>query len=135
MGGWLYGPYVNDNHYAGLMELLVPIPLVLSLSRLAHQKERIAAGIASTIMIGTVFLSGSRGGMLAIFVELVVFAVVLLRQKKGMRLAVSTAAFAIVLISLLSWLGGKELTSRVSSISSEARSEISGGMRLSIDRD
>ena len=135
MGGWIYGPYVNHNHYAGLMELLVPIPLVLSLSRLAHQKERIAAGIAATIMIGTVFLSGSRGGMLAIFVELVVFSVVLLRQKKGMRLAVSTAAFAIVLISLLSWLGGKELTSRVSSISSEARSEISGGMRLSIDRD
>jgi len=36
---------------------------------------------------------------------------------------------------LLAWLGGKELTTRVASISTEARSEISGGMRLSIDRD
>jgi len=35
MGGWIYGPYVNHNHYAGLMELLVPVPLVLSLTRLA----------------------------------------------------------------------------------------------------
>jgi O-antigen ligase len=135
MGGWIYGPYVNHNHYAGLMELMVPIPLVLSLTRLAGEKERIAAGIAAAIMVGTVFLSGSRGGMLAIFIELVVFGVVLLRQRRSLRIAVGVAAFAVVLVSLLTWLGGKELTSRVSSISTEARSEISGGMRLSIDRD
>jgi len=135
MGGWIYGPYVNHNHYAGLMELLVPIPLVLSLTRLAGEKERLAAGVAAAIMVGTIFLSGSRGGMLAIFVELVVFVVVLLRQKKKIRIAVSAVAFAVVLVTLLTWLGGKELTSRVSSISTETRTEISGGMRLSIDRD
>src|SRR5215471_10692589 len=39
LGGWIYGPYVNHNHYAGLMELLVPIPLVISLSHLAHEKK------------------------------------------------------------------------------------------------
>jgi len=135
MGGSLYGPYVNHNHYAGLMELLVPIPLVLSLTRLAEEKERIAAGIAAAIMVGTVFLSGSRGGMLAIFAELLVLAVVLIRQKKGVRVAIAAGAFAIVLVSLLTWLGGKELTNRVSSISTEAHSEITGGTRLSIDRD
>ena len=36
---------------------------------------------------------------------------------------------------MLTWLGGKELTARVSSISTESRTEISGGMRSSIDRD
>jgi O-antigen ligase len=134
-GGWIYGPYVNHNHYAGLMELLVPIPLVMSLSRLAPEKERIAAGIAAAVMVVTIFLSGSRGGMLAVFVELVFFVIVLLRQRKSLRIAVGAAAFAIVLVSLLAWLGGKELTSRVSSISTETRTELSGGMRLSIDRD
>ncbi len=92
MGGWIYGPYVNHNHYAGLMELLVPIPLVLSLSRLTYEKERIAAGVAAAVMIGTIFLSGSRGGMVAIFVELVIFAVILLRQKKGVRIAIAASA-------------------------------------------
>ncbi len=135
MGGWIYGPYVNHNHYAGLMELLVPIPLVLSLSHLAPDKERMAAGVAAATMVATIFLCGSRGGMLATFVQLVVFAVVLLRRQKRMRVAISLAAFAIVLVSLLIWLGGKELTTRVSSISTEARTEISGGTRLSIDRD
>ena len=142
MGGAIYGPYVNHNHYAGLMELLVPIPLVLSLGRLAGEKERVAAGIAAAIMVGTVFLSGSRGGMIAIFVELIVFAIMLLRQrvvqlrqKRGLWIAVNVAAFSVVLISLLIWLGGKELTSRVSSIATETHTELSGGMRVSIDRD
>lgn len=135
MGGWIYGPYVNHNHYAGLMELLVPIPLVIFLTRLAGEKERTAAGIAAAIMVGTVFLSGSRGGMLAISVELAIFAAMLLRQRRSFQVAIGVSAFAIVLVGLLIWLGGKELTSRVSSISTETRSEISGGMRLSIDRD
>jgi O-antigen ligase len=135
LGGWIYGPYVNHNHYAGLMELLVPIPLIIALSRLVHEKTRIAAGIAAAIMVGTIFLSGSRGGMLAIFVELAVLGVVLSRQEKKTRIALGVGAFAVVLISLLAWLGGKELTTRVTSISTEAKGEISGGMRLSIDRD
>jgi len=135
IGGWIYGPYVNHNHYAGLMELLVPIPLILSCTRLAHEKERIAAGIAAAAMTGTVFLCGSRGGMLALLAEFVVLAVVAVRQKKGARLAVGVGAFAVVLLSLLTWLGGKELTARVTSIPTEARSEISGGIRLTIDRD
>jgi O-antigen ligase len=135
-GGRIYGPYVNANHYAGLMELLAPIPLVLALSRLGEEKERIAAGIVAAVMVVTIFLSGSRGGMLAIFVEVAVLAVVLLRQKKRLiRVTVGMAAFAVVLVSMLFWLGGKELTARVSTISTESRTEISGGMRLSIDRD
>ncbi len=135
LGGWIYGPYVNHNHYAGLMELLVPIPLVLALTRLAEDKERIAAAVAAAVMVGTVFLSGSRGGMLAITVELAILAVLLFRQRKGVRIAIGLGAFAIVLVGMLTWLGGKELTNRVSSISTESRTEISGGMRRSIDRD
>ena len=135
MGGWIYGPYVNHNHYGGLMEILVPVPLVIAASQLAHDKTRIAAGIAATIMVSTIFLSGSRGGMLAIFMELAVFIALLSRQKRAVRFALGGGAFAIVLVCLLVWLGGHELTTRVTSISSEAKGEISGGMRLSIDRD
>jgi len=135
MGGNIYGPYVNHNHYAGLMELLLPIPLVLSLTQLAHERERTAAGVAAALMAGTLFLSGSRGGMLAILVELALLSVLLVRQKKGVRLAAGAAGFVAVLLVLLVWVGGRELTHRVSTISTEARTEISGGMRLSIDRD
>jgi hypothetical protein len=44
-GGWIYGPYVNHNHYAGLMEMLFPIPLVFAFTRFARGRERwLAAG-------------------------------------------------------------------------------------------
>jgi O-antigen ligase len=134
-GGWLYGPYVNHNHYAGLMEMLIPIPLVISLSHLAHEKERLAGGIAAAVMTGTVFLSGSRGGMLAVLTEFLLLGILVTRQKRGARTAVGVGVFAIGLLSLLTWLGGKQLTTRMFSIGRETRTEISGGMRLSIDRD
>ncbi len=82
-GGWIYGPYVNHNHYAGLMEMLVPIPLIVSLTRLAPPKVRAVAAAAAAVMVGTIFLSGSRGGMLAIVVELVILASLLVKQKRG----------------------------------------------------
>jgi len=139
MGGAIYGPYVNHNHYAGLMELLMPVALVLSLTRLSGERERIAAGLAAAIMAVTVFLSGSRGGMIAISIELVLFFLLFLRQgvplfrnKYGKWVAAGIAAFAFVLVI---WLGGRELTSRVSSIATETHTELSGGMRISIDRD
>ena len=135
LGGRIYGPYVNHNHYAGLMEMLVPIPLVIALSRLAAEKARIAAGVAAAIMVGTIFLSASRGGMLSVFAELAVVGFMLLRQKRSLRMAVAAGSFVVVLISLLVWLGGKELTHTVGSISREAREEISGGVRLSIAKD
>jgi len=134
-GGWIYGSYVNHNHYAGLMELLMPIPLVLSFTHMLHHKERNAARIAAATMAGTVFLCGSRGGMLAVLAEFIVLAVILVRYKKGTRIALGVGAFAIVLVCLLAWLGGAHLIERISSISTETRTEISGGMRLSIDRD
>ena len=81
-GGYVFGPYVNHNHYAGLMEMLIPIPLVLSLTTLTHARERLVAAGAAAVMAGTVFLSGSRGGMLALLVEFIVLAVVLVKQRR-----------------------------------------------------
>ena len=50
-GGAIYGPYVNHNHYAGLMEMLTPFPLVLAASRFTegtpqdrHDRNRRAHG-------------------------------------------------------------------------------------------
>jgi O-antigen ligase len=135
LGGWIYGPYVNHNHYAGLMEMLIPIPLMISLSHLADEKVRIAAGVGAAVMIGTVFLSGSRGGMIAVLAELFILAFLVLRRRRSVRIMIGSAAFIVLLFSMLAWLGGEQLTSRVSSITTETHTELSGGMRLSIDRD
>lgn len=134
MGGWIYGPYVNHNHYAGLMEMLVPIPLVLSLTRLASTKARNVAAAAAAVMVGTIFISGSRGGMLAMVVELVVLSALLVKQKRGMRTAIGLGVFLAIVVGMLTWLGGGELSRRIATVS-PSRSELASDIRSYINRD
>jgi O-antigen ligase len=134
MGGWIYGPYVNHNHYAGLMEMLVPIPLVLSLTRLASSRARTAAAAAAAVMAGTIFLSGSRGGMLAIVVELLVLAGLLIKQKRGLRTAIGVTVFMAIIAGLLVWIGGAELSRRIASAGPQ-HSELASDIRSYINRD
>lgn len=134
-GGWIYGPYVNHNHYAGLMEMLVPIPLVLCQTRFAQGPARNGAIAAAAIMTGTIFLSGSRGGMLALIAELAVLGVVLLRSWRTPRATAGVGAFLAIVIGLLVWIGGGELSKRLMSIHAETKTELSGGTRASINKD
>ena len=134
-GGQIYGPYVNHNHYAGLMEMLTPFPLVLALSRHARgNRKLVVAGIAA-LMAGTIFLSGSRGGMLAFGVQVIVLAVLLRPQRGAWKQPLAIGVFLVVMIGFLIWIGGNELTRRLVSIQSETRQELTGGVRLTIDRD
>jgi O-antigen ligase len=134
MGGWIYGPYVNHNHYAGLMEMLIPIPLVLSLTRLASAKSRAAAAAAAAVMVGTIFLSGSRGGMMAIVAELVILAALLVKQKRGLRTAIGIGVFLALVAALLVWVGGPELSKRLAT-AGPSHSEIPSDIRSYINRD
>ncbi len=133
-GGSVYGPYVNHNHYAGLMELLVPIPLVLSLSGLASSKNRAAAAAVAAIMVATIFLSGSRGGMVAIVAELLFLAVLLIKQKSGLRAAIGIGVFLVVVVGLLTWVGGGELSKRFATLG-PSHAELSKDNRFDINRD
>lgn len=134
-GGWIYGPYVNHNHYAGLMEMLVPIPLVASFTSFLHGRDKILAASAAAIMGGTIFLSGSRGGMLAFMVEVGVMIGILTLRKRGARTGLVLGAFVVVLFGVVAWIGGGEIASRLGTIGTEARHELDGGMRLGIDHD
>jgi O-antigen ligase len=134
-GGWIYGPYVNHNHYAGLMEMLVPIPLVFSLTRGARGPRKILAGIAAALMASTIFLSGSRGGMLAFVMQVALLAVIVVWRQKNPKVTLALATFLVIGVGLVLWLGGSELAQRLASIHAETRTELSGGIRIAIDRD
>jgi O-antigen ligase len=134
MGGWIYGPYVNHNHYAGLMELLVPIPLVVSLTRMTAPKVRAVAAAAAAVMVGTIFLSGSRGGMLAIVAELILLAALLAKQKRGLRTAIGIGVFLTIVAALIVWIGGAELSRRIASVG-PGHADLSSDIRAYINRD
>jgi O-antigen ligase len=129
---WPYGPYVNHNHYAGLMEMLIPIPLVMSLRRNMEVSRRILLGFAAVVMGASLFLSQSRGGMLALLIELGVLVVVAARRNRAALIALGV--FAIVCVGMLVSVGGGELGHRIASMQSPLDAQLSGS-RITIARN
>lgn len=134
-GGWIYGPYVNHNHFTGLMEMLAPIPLVILASSRVRGAHKAMATLAAAVTASTIFLSGSRGGMVAFSVQMGLLATVLIRRKKSRKTTLALGTFLLIAFGLATWLGSAELAERVASIHSETRAELSAGTRLNIDRD
>jgi O-antigen ligase len=134
-GGWIYGPYVNHNHYAGLMEMLTPIPLVISFAGGVRGPRKLLAILAAAVMASTIFLSGSRGGMVAFAAQMALLVTFLIKQRQSWKATFALGSFLIIALGLLAWLGGGELADRVAGIHSATQTELSGATRLNMDRD
>ncbi len=134
-GGWIYGPYVNHNHYAGLMEMLVPVPLIFSFSRYAHGRERWIGASAAALMAATIFLSGSRGGMMAFAVQMAIFIWLFFRESRQKGLAFLLGAFLVIALAMVAGTGGSEVSARLFSSVPDRHVEVANDTRLRIDRD
>jgi O-antigen ligase len=69
-----FGPFVAHNHFAGYMELLLPIPIAMVVLRVGRSEARIFYGFAAAVMGGAAIASLSRGGFISLFVQLVFLA-------------------------------------------------------------
>jgi O-antigen ligase len=118
------------------MEMLTPFPLVLAATRFTDGNRKIVVAGIAALMAASIFLSGSRGGMAAFVAQIIVLGVLLLRKREGgWKQPLMLGAFLALVIAFLVWMGGNELARRLISIHSEAREEIAGGVRVTIDRD
>ncbi len=100
-GGSVYGPYVNRNHYAGLMEMIFPISLVMGLQVGEALGKRALWMFITVVMVGSIVLSQSRGGMAASSAEIIVLAVYVARRNRPVVLGIVgvvilTASFVVV---------------------------------------
>jgi O-antigen ligase len=105
-GGYVFGPYVNRNHFAGLMELWAPLAFGLALAPGNTFTRRWAWGAAGLVMVLAVVVSGSRGGTLALAVGLAVLGCVVAALRGGRRVLL-VALGVITLLAAGTWaLGG-----------------------------
>ena len=73
-GRWVQGPFVNHNHFAGYLELIVPIPLAL-IATGAVKESRVVYGFAAVVMIIATIFSASRGGIISLSIAFIFIAV------------------------------------------------------------
>lgn len=135
-GGSIYGPYVNHNHYAGLMEMLAPIPLVLCLSNSVPGGKRLLYGAAALAMSTSLFLSGSRGGAVGFLAELLMLAVIFgIRERRNPRRTWRQLVILCgLLAALLFSLGNERMWTGLADLARGYNNEVAGG-RWAIDRD
>ncbi len=75
--GYLFGPYVNHNHYAGLMEALLPLTTGSLLTLPEGHKWKPIGMFALLVGLSSVLLCGSRSGTLAALLELAMFLLIM----------------------------------------------------------
>jgi len=131
-GGIPFGPYVNRNHFAGFIELVIPVALVpLALGKV--RKERwYVVGIFALVPIGALFLSASRGGIVSFAAELAVLVLLMALRRTAGRHAVAGGLVLLLAFLLVSWLGVRRVLDRFSSLQSL---EVTAGKRGSMRQD
>ena len=125
--GAVYGSYVNHNHYAGLMEMLVPFPLVIGMGHLLTGGKRALVVFCAVLMAGTIFLSGSRGGMIAFVLEIVLLAALTLRKRRSPRMALGSMAVCVLVLAFLVFLGKGQVLGRLGDLDPGIRLDITKG--------
>lgn len=121
-----FGPFVNRNHFAGYMELLLPWPVIVMMSR-RRWEEKFFYGFAAAWMAMSAVFSQSRGGMISILAQLMFLAAFSPRDSQeyltedSARSRLGTfwlrgGAIAVMVLAIaggVSWLGSERVTDRL----------------------
>jgi O-antigen ligase/Flp pilus assembly protein TadD len=135
-----FGPYVNRNHYAGLMEMLFPLALALACAlrpsrQFGSRREKILGFFddddfllfillcfSAVLMALSVFMSLSRGGIFSLCLSLLFFVLVASRTVstgRKTRFVPITAILVCATVMAVSWFGWDKVESRFSQLETE----------------
>ncbi len=127
-----FGPFANHNHFAGYMEMLIPVPVGLMIARAARAEMKWLYGFAATMMGIAIVVSLSRGGMIGLaaamsFVLLMSTRLRLPNRRGGLigktfgarrlpQIASQAAIVAVIVAVILAgifWIGAEPVINRV----------------------
>src|SRR5215510_2577879 len=117
-----FGPFVNHNHFAGYLGMIVPIPVALIWNRSVRGELAVAYGFAAAVMSIATIVSLSRGGIISL-VSGVIFvglfglnSIVRRHEKKKMMILASRAAVIGLLLATIGagvvWIGAESVIKR-----------------------
>lgn len=136
-GGTPMGPYVNRNHYAGLMEMIFPLVLSMflayrprimkvSFKRMIadffNQKrinDHFFYGTAAILIATSILLSLSRGGILSLSISMIFFSVLLIFKAKQRRAGLFIGFIVISIIFLTGTSGWDAIFKRFENLQNQ----------------
>lgn len=134
-GGTPFGPYVNRNHFAGLMEMLIPLSIGMLLrfspplsfkkglryglsEFMRHERANISIlSITSVvIMITALFVSLSRGGIIGLSLSMLLFGIMLLMRNSTKKKGLLIVLISSITILTVGWFGWEKIIERFESL-------------------
>jgi len=101
-----FGPYVNRNHFAGFVELTLPVGLALMAFRGLRRDLVPLTTLLTIVPISAIMLSGSRGGIISFGFEVGVLALLVRRKRALDRSGLTAIAIvALAAVALVVWVG------------------------------
>jgi O-antigen ligase len=131
-GGIPFGPYANRNHFAGFVELVIPVSLVPLVLGKVRRERWFLVSLFAVVPIGALFLAASRGGIISFAVELGFLVLWLIVRRTVGKHLLSGGAILLLAFLMVSWLGVQQLVERFSSLQSL---EVTGGKRAAMRTD
>ena len=117
-----FGPFVNHNHFAGYMEMLLPLPVALIVTGVVRAEARLFYAFAAIMMGVATIVSLSRGGIISLLAALLFILVMSfrLRKRESRNLTLSSltgiGAVAVIMIAIIAgvfWIGADSVVDRV----------------------
>lgn len=131
-GGAIFGPYVNRNHFAGFLELVLPVGLALMAFRGIRRDLFPLVTLLTAVPVSALILSGSRGGIIGFAFEIAVLALLVRsRRARGGPHMAGVTIVALAAVALIAWVGAGKAIERFSTLKP---SEVTLDRRVSMFR-
>jgi O-antigen ligase len=130
----IFGPYVNRGDYAGLMEMLIPVAVTFACSlRWRHPAKMFMVFVILTALV-SVFLSGSRAGLISLAVEFAIIGVaIMLAGTEHKHILVAGILVAALAVGSFYWLDPGDVWGRWKQLASTP--ELALGNRQKMAQD
>ena len=136
-----FGPFVNPNHFAGYIEMVIPLSIGLFIVKWRHMAREplrnmreflikigeeegcklILFSFLIVLMVGALFLSSSRGGVISFLGSMIYLLLMVTQREKGRRNVFIVVGLLICVFSFLIWMGIRPLVEEFSSIQDLSR--------------
>jgi O-antigen ligase len=112
-----FGPFPNRNHFAGFVELTLPVGLALMAFQGMRRDLLPLAAVLTIVPVSAMILSGSRGGIISFAFEVCVLALLVRSRKsiEGPRMA-AVGIVALTALALIAWIGAGKAIARFSTL-------------------